>query len=177
MDLAGVSKNPTGFCILTEKAGVKTVQTGVLHSDEEIIGKINEAGPELTALDAPTKYDGKNRLCDTILKDYGALPVTLRGMEVLAKRGVGLYEKLKPKHKVIEVYAKASAKILGVYHKDDFICQKKLLSLDLSGDPNNRILSRDELDAVFAAITAYLHLSGQTKTVGDDEGRITVPEI
>jgi predicted nuclease with RNAse H fold len=177
VDLAGSPKNPTGVCVLSEEKNLKTVRTELLHSDQEIISKLDELKPDLVALDAPITFEGKNRRCDRELKEYGALPVTLSGMEVLALRGKNLHEKLKEKHKVIEVYATASAKILGVYHKEDFICQKKLLALDLEGDPNNRILTRDELDAVFAAITGFLHIKGQTKAVGDEEGTIIIPNV
>lgn len=177
VDLAGLAKNPSGFCTLTEDAGVKTVQVKLLFSDEEIIRELDNASPDVVALDAPTTFEGQNRACDKELAIYGALPVTLPGMEVLARRGTELAGELEGKYKVIEVYAKASAKILGVYAKDDFPCQKKLLSLDLSGDPNERMLTRDELDAIFAAITGYLHLLGQSREVGGLDGKIIIPDV
>ena len=177
VDLAGSPKNPTGFCVLSEEGGRKSVQVKVIHSDDEILREVDAAQPDIVALDAPTTYSGSNRFCDRELKDYGALPVTLPGMEMLARRGTELAGTLKGRHSVIEVYATASAKILGVYHKDDFSCQKKLLSLDLSGDPNARLLSRDELDAVFAAMTGFLHLIGQTKAVGGEDGTIIIPDV
>jgi predicted nuclease with RNAse H fold len=177
VDLAGSTKNPTGFCVLSEEAGVKTVNAKLLYSDDEILKELDAVKPDIIAIDAPLTYAGKNRLCDAELKSYGALPPTLPGMEVLARRGTALAEKLKVSRSVIEVYATASAKILGIYHKDDFSCQKKLLSLNLSGDASNRLLSRDELDAVFAAITGLLYLIGQTKEVGDEEGKIIIPEV
>ena len=71
----------------------------------------------------------------------------------------------------------ASAKMLGVYNKDDFAMQKGMMALDIEGDVNTRILVRDELDAIVAAVTGYLHLLGQTREVGDAGGRIVVPNV
>lgn len=177
IDLAGMPKNPTGFCTLTEDDGVKTVDVKIFHTDDDILVEIEKQKPDVVALDAPTTYAGVNRQCDHELAEYGALPVTLPGMEVLAIRGMHLSEKISERHNLIEVSAKSSAKILGLYRKDDFPCQKQLLSLDLSGDINNRILTRDELDAAFAAITGILHLIGQGRTVGDEAGKIIIPEV
>jgi predicted nuclease with RNAse H fold len=177
IDLAGSPKNPTGYCILSETNGKKTVETSILHSDEEIIKKLGDDKPSLVAIDAPLTFDGRDRECDRLLKNYGALPPTLPGMSVLARRGTELSRRLSTSFKVIEVYSTASAKILGVYHKDEFAFQKKVMSLDLDGDVNSRFLSRDELDAVVAAITAYLHLDGQTNAVGGGDGVIVIPNV
>ncbi len=177
VDLAGLAKNPTGVCVLSEEDGVKTVSTRLVYSDEEIIQIVGEVMPDVVAIDAPLIYAGQNRLCDRELQEFGALPVTLSGMECLAKRGARLNEVLSPRHKLVEVYAKGSAKILGLYHKDDFTCQKKLLELDLCGDVSERILFRDELDAVFAAFTGLLFLIGQVREVGGEDGIIIVPDV
>jgi len=177
VDLAGLAKNPTGFCVLTIDGENKKAETCILHSDEEIKAGLAEASPEIVAVDAPLTYEKKRRLADDLLAEYGALPVTLPGMEVLAVRGCNLAEQLRDKYTLVEVYAKASAKILGLYDKDDLRCQKNLMQLGLAGDVNTRFLVRDELDAIFAAFTGYLHLIGQTKMVGDADGMIVVPEV
>lgn len=177
IDLAGSPKNPTGYCLLTVAGERKTVETLILQSDDDIISRLESDKPSLTAVDAPLVFENRGRECDRILREYGALPVTLPGMTMLAERGADLARRLSNSFELIEVYAKASAKILGVYHKDDFSFQKNIMSLDLDGDINTRLFSRDELDAVLAAITAYLHTDGQTKTVGGDDGKIVVPEV
>jgi len=177
LDLAGSSGNATGYCLL-DVGDVKSVVTRTLHSDDEILRELGSARPDLTAVDAPLVYDGGRRLCDDILREYGALPVTLKGMTVLAERGRALVSKLKAAGlEFIEVYSTASAKILGVYSRNDFTFQKSMTALDLQGDVNTRILSRDELDAVMAAVTAYLHRIGQTRSVGDERGVIIIPKI
>ena len=178
VDLAGSSKNETGFCVLTVEGERKTVETRVLHSDEDIFSAIAEAKPDLVAVDAPLRYDGVNRKCDELLRQYGALPATLPGMEVLARRGVSVARKLEEMgFGFIEVYSTASAKILGVYSKKEFEMQKNFLSLNLDGDINNKLLIKDELDAVSAAVTGFLHLVGQTKVVGDESGFIVIPSV
>ncbi|MFH1125895.1 MAG: DUF429 domain-containing protein [Candidatus Altiarchaeota archaeon] len=178
VDLAGSSKNETGFCILKIDNEKKSVETRILHSNEDLIQAIVEAKPDLVAIDAPLIYNGVNRKCDELLRQYGALPATLPGMETLAKRGVLIAKELEKNNiKNIEVYATASAKILGVYNKEEFQMQKNMMSLNLDGDTTTRLLIKDELDAVSAALTAYLHMVNQTKTVGDESGRIVIPMV
>jgi predicted nuclease with RNAse H fold len=178
LDLAGSPKNETGFCLLADSGGKKAVATRLLHSNEEILSELKASRPDLVAVDAPLIYHGERRGCDELLREYGALPVTLRGMETLAQRGKALAAELDDYgFAYIEVYAKASAKILGVYHKDDFPMQKAVMGLDLQGELNSRILTRDELDAVVAAVTGYLHLMGQTRTVGDSSGMVVLPKV
>jgi len=178
LDLAGNPENDSGFCKLSVEGDVKHVTLKVVHSNKEIIDNLRNARPRLTAIDAPLIYKGMNRRCDAELSSYGALPVTLRGMEVLARRGSSLAEDLSRQgFDLIEVYATASAKILGYYDKNNQVIQKNLLSSGLSGDIEKRFLSRDELDAVFSAITAFLHLKKTTQEVGDAEGRIIIPQV
>jgi len=178
LDLAGSPKNESGYCLLSVEDGVKSVQTQVLYSDEEIFSELLKSSLDLVAVDAPLVYNGVNRRCDELLHGYGALPVTLRGMEFLARRGSGLareFSRLNLRH--IEVFSTASAKILGVYSRNDFTLQKNMMALGLQGDMNGKILSRDELDAVLAAITGYLYLERQTREVGDESGVVVVPEV
>jgi len=178
LDLAGSQRNDTGWCLLAETGGVKAVACRIVHSDDEILSGLRDARPDIVAVDAPLTYSGARRACDEALREYGALPVTLRGMEILAERGRSLAEKMRVGGlRFIEVHSQASAKILGVYHKNDFTMQKNMMALDLAGDVNTKILSRDELDAVMAAVTGYLSLFSQTREVGDDAGRVVVPNV
>ena len=178
VDLAGLEKNGTGFCILTVDGEKKSVKTIILYSNDELIKAIVDAKADLVAVDAPLIYENANRKCDELLRQYGALPATLPGMEVLAKRGVLLAKELNRRGiKYIEVYSIASAKILGVYNKKEFPMQKNMLSLGLNGDTNKRLLIKDELDAILAAVTAYLHVVGQTKDVGDESGKVVIPQV
>jgi predicted nuclease with RNAse H fold len=178
IDLAGSPKNDTGFCVLEVTGEDKVLAVTLLHSDTEILEKISKASPDLIAIDAPLTYEGINRECDSILSPYGALPVTLRGMEVLARRGTNLAAEVrKTGCKYLEVYSKATGKILGFHDPDESVMQRKLLAVGLRGDLERRILSRDEIDALFAALTAYLHAIGATEEVGDEKGKIVIPKV
>jgi predicted nuclease with RNAse H fold len=178
VDLAGSIKNDTGVCVLSVEGERKFVATRLVHSDEEIFAVIEEARPRLVAVDAPLSYEGVRRKCDELLKDYGALPATLPGMETLARRGVAFARELEKRNiSFIEVYATATAKILGVYNKKEFAMQKSMMSLDLDGDITSRLLVKDELDAISAAVTGYLHLVGGTQAVGDEKGMIVIPKV
>lgn len=178
IDLAGNPKNDTGFCVLTATENIKEVSTEVLHSDQEIIEKTEITKPEVIAIDAPLTYFGENRKCDEMLKEYGALPVTLPGMEVLAIRGRELRKKLEIKNfNVIEIFATASAKILGLYAKTEKEMQKNLLNADIRGSTEKKFLNKDELDAIFAAITAYLYTENLVDFIGDEKGKIAIPKV
>jgi len=178
IDLAGNPKNDTGFCVLRVDGDVKSVSTSILKSDSEILDLLKEIRPDIIAIDAPLTFDEKNRLCDEELRVYGALPVTLRGMEVLARRGSSLAEEIKKLNlNLIEIFATASAKILGFYDSNEKKMQKKLMDANISGDVDRRFLTKDELDAIFAAITGYLQLNGSTEEVGNSEGKIVIPKV
>lgn len=174
LDLAGMPKNGSGYCLLSVDKS-KTVSCSILHSDEEILEHISSDSPDLIAVDAPLIYDGESRVCDNLLNEYGVLPVTLSGMSKLAVRGSHLYSLFFGD--AIEVSVRASSKILGVYAKDDFNMQKMVMGLDLCGDITQRILYRDEIDSIVAAITGYLYLEGLTEEIGDIRGKIIVPKI
>jgi predicted nuclease with RNAse H fold len=177
VDLAGCERNPTGFCVL-QADSVKSVETVLLHSDSEILGRISSLDADLVAIDAPLVYGGARRMCDELLRDYGVLPATLGGMETLALRGrrlAGFLDEAGVDY--IEVSVRASAKILGLNAKKDFDYQKRIMGLDLSGCVNSRILCRDELDSIVAAITGFLNLTGLCEKVGEDGGSIVVPRV
>lgn len=178
IDLAGSDKNDTGFCILAGDGKSKKVKTRLLKTDKDIILQCDLVKPELIAIDAPLTpaRNAYMRLADEELKEYGALPHSLRGMTYLVERGIRLGNELKKSYRVIEVYNSASAKILGFYDKDHLEMQKRMAKM-ISGDITDRVMSRDELDAITAALTGYLHLQGKTTEVGDEEGKIAIPKI
>ncbi len=178
IDLAGSDRNDTGFCALSGDGREKSVRTRLLKTDSDIELQCDLLSPDLIAIDAPLS-PAKNacmRGADEQLREYGALPHNLRGMACLVERGIALGNRLRASHPVIEVFSTATAKILGFYDKDDAEMQKRLAPL-LGGDLTGRMLSRDELDAVAAALTAFLHLRGKTAELGDAEGKIAVPKV
>jgi len=100
-------------------------------------------------------------------------------MRMLTKRGIKLRKILEKKgYKVIEVYPGATQDILKVARKN--VSLKKLRSglKKLGIKVERRELTHDELDAVTAAFTGYLHLKGKTISLGDKkEGVIVVPSF
>ena len=179
IDLAGIPKNKTGMCILEiNKNDEKFVATRVLYANFDIIENLKEIKPKITAIDAPLTSSGENRLCDEELRKYGALPVTLRGMNVLAMRGKEFAGELKKLQlDFIEIFSTATAKILGLYDRDLMKMQKSLIKFGVHGDTEKRILTKDEIDAIFAALTGYLYLEGLTEEAGDDKGKIVIPKV
>lgn len=173
IDLAGLEKNDTGFCVLEEKRAL----AHILHSDGQIISGIEREKPDLICIDAPlTSPKGAERAADAALRKYGSIPPTTGGMVYLTKRGVALRAALEKKFPIIEVFATATAKILGYYDAEPGNRQKGLLSLGITGDMEKRYLTKDELDAISCAITGQLYLLGKTETVGDEEGKIVIPK-
>ncbi len=154
IDLAGKSENPTGFCVLTQN-GAKTKK---LFTDEEILNEIEKAKPQVVAIDAPLWLPPQGvawRLGEILLQKRGFRPLSLLlpSMRLLSLRAKGLAEKIRKMGiTVIEVFATASEKILGVKKEK----QK----------------NKDEYDALICALTAKAFLEGKY----EDLGGIIVPE-
>ncbi|MFH1474023.1 MAG: DUF429 domain-containing protein [Candidatus Aenigmatarchaeota archaeon] len=141
LDLAGMSKNPTGFCLLTEKGS----ETKLLYSDLDIINEIDLIKPDCIAIDAPfwMPKSGAWRPADEKLMKRGFQPVSplFPTMRILVIRAIKLVKILiERKYRVIEVFSKASEKVLG-----------------LSKEPRK---NKDEYDALLCALTAKAYLEG-----------------
>jgi len=178
IDLAGSDKNDTGFCLLISDGKEKKVKTALLKKDEDILLQCEIIKPDLIAIDAPLSFarNGYSRLAEEELKEYGALPQSLRGMQALVERGVRIGNMLKNHYRVIEIYNNASAKILGFHEKKDIEMQKKLARM-VDGELKDRIMTRDELDSITSALTGFLYLQKRTIEVGDDEGKVVIPKV
>jgi hypothetical protein len=141
IDLAGSPKNPTGFCVLSEKA-----KTKLLYSDEEIIEEVKKVKPRVIAIDAPLWLPKENqawRPCERLLLQRGFKPLSLLlpSMRLLALRAKRLAEIFRKEGiEVIEVFANASEKILGL--------------------SKEKYKNKDEYDALICALTAKAYLEG-----------------
>jgi hypothetical protein len=71
----------------------------------------------------------------------------------------------------------STAKILGLHAKNETVMQKSLINSGMEGSVMERMLCKDEVDAIFAAIAAYLHLEKKTIAVGDARGTIMIPKV
>lgn len=158
IDLAGSENNRSGFCVIKEEFGQKDIRARTIFSNSEIVEEITRLKPAIVAIDAPLTAKDQDRKCDSEMKKYGALPLTLPGMQMLAERGFILASKIKKMNiKVIEIFPRATEKIMGL--------EKNALSK-----------SADQADAILAAMTASLYLENKTKEVGDREGKIVIPK-
>jgi len=164
IDLAGKSKNPTGICIFKDNDIIlKTV-----NEDKEILEIAGILRPDIIAIDSPI-ISGKPRIrkADKILKKYKAFPPTLPGMIQLTIRGSKLAEQLSAYSCVIEVFPTATAKILGIYHKD----YKKTAAI-----LNVKVKNKHELDAYICCLTGKLFIEQKTENVGSKKEKIIIPK-
>jgi len=187
IDLAGSEKRNTGICILNENLETKCF---VVHKDEEILNLIEKFKPDLIAIDAPLSLpkgrkslDKKEKIhfreCDKKLFELGIkfFPITLGPMRMLTKRGIKLRKILERKgYKVIEVYPGATQDILKIPRKNASLKKLKKGLENFGVKIERRELTHDELDAITAAYTGYLHLKGMSVSLGNEnEGTIVIP--
>ena len=179
IDLAGSSRNPTGWALLKGKA----VKTRLLYTDKEILENTVRNHPALIAIDSPLslpKEGGFFRKTDKemIRKGYRVLPPNFPAMKKLTLRAINLNKLIEEKtYKAIEVHPTSTRKALEMPPKDWKAIQEILKTLGLKGEIETRPLATHEIDAVTAALTAVLHLQSQTELIGDNkEGHITVPK-
>ena len=178
IDLAGNSKNPTGWATLKNR----TVKTGEIHTDKEIIALIKKVNPLLTAIDAPLSLPKKgiSRKAEKEMRKQGyhVLPPRLPAMEKLTLRAIKLGEIIQELgFQIIEVHPTSTRKALNLPAKEWRKIQTILIQIGLKGDHETRILTPHEIDAATAAITAHLHLIGKTVRIGDKTGGyIVLPE-
>ena len=152
LDLAGMDKNDTGFCFLGDKIEVKLLKT-----NQDILDEIERVKPTIIAIDAPFDFPfiGEWRPGEAELIKRGFTPVNTRipSMALLVRRAIGLVKILKERgYRVIEVYSKASAKILGT-----------------TKEPRK---NKDEYEALLCALTGKAYLEGEA----EDLDGIIVPK-
>ncbi len=179
IDLAGSSKNPTGWSLLKDT----TVKTLLLHTDNEILENTLRNQPTLIAIDAPLSLPKKGEFFrkadrEMIRKGYRVLPPNLAAMRKLALRAIKLNRLIEEKrYKAIEVHPTSTRKALQMPSKDWKATQEILKTLGLKGELETRPLATHEIDAITAALTAALHLKRQTEQIGDnEEGYIILPK-
>lgn len=154
LDLAGLAKNETGFCLLIapgKEIPLGRTETKILHTDMEILDEIERTKPDCIAIDAPlwlpksgTWRPGEQEL---LKRGFNPLSPVLPSMKVLALRASLLVRVLRERgYNIIEVFSKASEKIFG-----------------LSKEPKR---NKDEYDALICALTAKAYLNGKYEDIG-----------
>jgi len=178
IDLAGKPQNPSGWAVWKNKS----VNTSLVYTDNEIMEGITDNKPIIIAIDAPFHLpkEGMLRKADRemIKEGYHVFPLRLPGMQKLTLRAMKLNKSIaKAGYKPVEVHPTSTRKALNIPTKDWGKIQTILEHIGFEGDVRVRTLISHEIDAVTAALTAYLHLKNQTEALGDEEeGYIFVPE-
>jgi hypothetical protein len=185
LDLAGVEKRPTGFCLLD---GLQA-DTCDIYADSEILTKVQAASPQVVAIDAPlTLPPGRKNIeektgvhlreadRELLRRHIRFFPITLGPMRQLTMRGMklkGIMEGMG--FKAIEVYPGGAQDVLGIPRKQQGLDQLRvgLEGLGLKGLGAG--MSDHELDAVTCAYVGKLFLEGRSVTYGAPEVGIVMP--
>lgn len=178
IDLAARSQNPSGWAIWKNKS----VSARLVYTNKEIMEGVTYSKPIIIAIDAPFHIpkEGTLRKADREMMKagYRVFPPRLPGMQKLTLRAMKLNKIIaKAGYKTIEVHPTSTRKALSMPTKDWGKIQAALLHIGLEGDIRVRTLALHEIDAVTAALTAYLHLKNHTEALGDkEEGCIIIPQ-
>lgn len=178
IDLAGTKKNPTGWALWQNKI----VETSLIYENKEILEKINLVKPAIAAIDAPLKFPKKGVFRkaekELLKRGYRVFHSGLSAMKALTFRAIRLNKLITKKGiKTIEVHPTSTRKALNMPSKDFRKIQKILESIGIEGSLKMCTLTAHEIDAITAALTAYLHIKGMTEALGDEEeGYIILPK-
>ena len=178
IDLAGKPENPTGWALWKDKE----VEASLIYTNNEVLESITRSNPAIIAIDAPFNLPKKGILRkadrEMIRRGYHVFPPLLPAMKTLTVRAIKLNKLIAKKgYKTIEVHPTSTRKALNMPSKDWEKIQTILETIGLEGDLKVRALKSHEIDAVTAALTAYLYMQNQTETIGDEEeGCIIVPK-
>ena len=158
LDLAALSKNPTGFCLVDKEPITK-----LLYSDEEIINEIEKFKPSIVAIDAPLslpKGRAKERKVEKQVRKLGIgiLPPSLPAMRKLTLRAISLKKKFNSRGIiVIETFPHAVLQL-------NSLIAKKVTKLKFN--------TKHERDAYICSLVAKAYVNGRAKTLGDQTGMI-----
>jgi len=178
IDLAGKPENPTGWALWKNR----TVKASLVYTDTEILEGIARNKPAIISIDAPLSLPKRGILRkadkEMIRKGYRVFPPSLPAMRQLTLRAIKLNKIIVGKgYKTIEVHPTSTRKALDMSSKDWRKIQRILTRIGLEGEHALRTLTPHEIDAITAALTAYLHIQGQTEAIGDEEeGYIIIPK-
>jgi len=186
IDLAGSPRRPTGLCVLR---GLRA-QTQVAYGDQEILGAVEKARPDLVPIDAPLSLPpGRTNIhdrggehlreCDRELRRRRIrfFPITLGPMRMLTERGLALKAKIEAMgFSVVECYPGGAQDLWHIprQHQDRAGLLHGLAHLGVKGLTAE--MTGDELDAVTAALVGHWCLTGRGEMLGGDSG-ILVPRL
>jgi predicted nuclease with RNAse H fold len=188
LDLAGSPQRPTGFCVLRGRR----VQIGHAFGDEEILGLVEIAAPQVVAIDAPLALPaGRCCLLDTCrcagtthfrASDLELLrlgirffPMTLGPMRQLTARGMSLKAVLAARGlTVIETYPGGAQDLWSIPRQRDVAGLRRGLARFRLRGLGRAELSPHMLDAVTCALVGQLYLDGQAWSIGSPEEALMI---
>lgn len=185
IDLAGVERRDTGFCILRGF----DARTYILHSDSQIIKETARTKPKVVLIDAPLalpkgrcclrddcecRQKGEHfRQCDLELRKLKIpfFPITLGPMRSLTERGIRIKDRLESEGlEVIETYPGGAQDIWHIPRKKDLQgLRDGLRRLGIRGDIDKPDINDHELDAITCALVGKLFIEKAHLSLGDPE--------
>jgi len=203
IDPTSAPRRPSAFAVLDD--GGRLCEVGALREDGDILALARRWRPRYLAIDAPLSLPQGMCCLEESCPCAAASPDGLRAAErALLKEGIGLFRTTKRSiikamvyramrlrraleqrgYAVMEIYPYASKlRLFGrPIPKKTTKAGRQWLHERLEGlvpglAEHRHPLSHDEIDAIVAAYTAYLHGRGQAEAVGDrEEGFIYLPK-
>jgi predicted nuclease with RNAse H fold len=194
IDLSGTSRGSLGRTVgaaLSDRFAVidiRTIRYGYA-GDLELVEWIDRLGPGTVAIDAPLSLphgvscvDPRCERCAAGAPGYLSREVDPKvgGMSTvmlaaIAFRGIFLGRQLRRRgHRVIEAYPRAAFEALGLPSSGR--PELSILAHGLARVVSNSVVStRDELDAIVAAVVAVDHSLGRAQVVRGFDGEIWLP--
>ncbi len=174
VDLTGSEWRATSIAILSDRS-VKVYRA---TTDQEIIEAISREKPDVVAIDAPLTRPQTGYLRElerrAAKEGIRLLPPLLGGMRKLTERGVRLRTRLeKIGVKVIEVHPTSSRRILKIPGEIEE-AWRHIVGIAKVEAPRGFKPSKDDLDALLAAVTGLYYLKGRYKAIRG-EGELILP--
>jgi predicted nuclease with RNAse H fold len=202
IDPTSAPSRPSAFAVLDDQGSLRDL--GLVREDDDILALARRWRPRCLAIDAPLSLPQGMCCLEESCPCAPASPDGLRAAErALLNEGIGLFRTTKRSiikamvyramrlrwaleqwgYALMEVYPYASkVRLFGrPIPKKTTKAGRQWLRERLEGlvpclAEHGHPLSHDELDAIVAAYTVYLHDQGQAEAVGDrEEGFIYVP--
>lgn len=204
VDLCASSRRASTLAFINQEG--KLTGLSLFKEYEELLSVLEEYNPSIIAIDAPLGLplgldcleedclcaplnDHKGRMAEVELAQMG-IGCFYTGKKSIIKsliyRGVQFRQDLSQQgHEVIEVYPYATkvlvfgGKIPSKSRPESLAYLRERLPTLVSGaEPYLDRLNHNRSDALLTAYTAYLHLKGQTDSLGiPEEGLISVPKL
>ncbi|OYT37782.1 MAG: hypothetical protein B6U89_06835 [Desulfurococcales archaeon ex4484_58] len=164
LDPAGTPKRYSGLAVLDDN---RLIYINKLRHDYEIVNTVLSLKPVVIAIDSPLSYANTYREVDLKMKrmGYKVLPPGWRAMRMLVERSLRFKELFeKNRIVVIETHPYSALKSSGCSSHDELFSRENI-KID-------KLLSRDEYDALIAALVAKYYVEGKVLIVSARDGII-----